>query len=68
VKFRTRFQPQARIVWVVAAATTIQSWLQAIDAQLQGSWPRFWVWILGSGFIGAVAAWAETIKLYGREP
>ena len=66
VRFRAS-RPPERIIGLVAAATLLQMLLQAIDAQMEGSWPRFWLWLVGSVAVGAVAGLAETVKLNGGE-
>lgn len=64
MRFRHGHAPPERVIWVVACAAGIQTLLQAFDAQMQGSWPRFWLWLVGSLSIGALAGWAETIKAF----
>lgn len=67
VRFRWRTRPSDRLAWTVAFATGSQSLLQAIDAQMQGSWPRFWVWLVGTFAIGGFVGWAETVKRFAGE-
>lgn len=43
-------------------ATGLQTLLQAFDAAMQGSWPRFGLWMFGSITIVPLTVWAEKIK------
>lgn len=60
-------RPPELIVWIVATASVLQMVLQAFDARLSGSWPRFWLWLTGGVVMGGLAAWAEKVKLLGGE-
>lgn len=61
-RFRRPSRTLDHVIWVVAMASMAESGLQAFDARLQGSVPRFVLWLAGSGFIGLFAVWAETLK------
>ena len=61
-RFRRVAKPVDQVIWVVAMASMAESGLQAFDAGLQHSVPRFVLWLGGSGLIGALAVWAETVK------
>ncbi len=43
-------------------ASMADSGLQAFEARMEGSMPRFALWLIGSGFIGLLAAVVETVK------
>ncbi|MEK6974727.1 MAG: hypothetical protein AABY18_00130 [Candidatus Thermoplasmatota archaeon] len=66
-KFRQLAHPTERIIWVVAFASIAQSLLQAIEAGLDHSRPKVLLWVIGSIWIGAMAGWAETVKLRAGE-
>lgn len=60
-----RFRSKAavdRVLWFIVLAAMAESMFQAIDASLQGSWERFVLWVLGSGFIGFLALVVESVK------
>lgn len=64
---RRPVQASERLLWIVAVASGVQAVLQAIDALLSGSIARFWLWMFGGFLIGALAAWAEKVKVPGGE-
>ena len=66
-RFRQSPSPESRIVWVVALASIAEAMLQAVSASLDGDWPHVVLWTCGSGLLGLLAAWAETVKVERRE-
>ena len=64
VRFR-HSAPTERIIGLVTAVSITQAMLQAFDAQMEGSWPRFWLWTVGAALLGVLSSLAETVKLLG---
>jgi hypothetical protein len=62
VHFRNQESAFARVVWLVALVSSIESMAQAISSFLDEAWPEVVIWICAMLAIGCLAAWAETVK------